>query len=88
MSVLDDFVRMRELRKRAAEHEQAAADPSLPTDVRGGSPIGTSEQNAPAGVQKQTLVKYQRTIGLRPNKWADAVVAVHSFTHLLPLRSA
>jgi hypothetical protein len=34
MSVLDDFVRMRELRKRAAEHEQAAADPSLPTNVR------------------------------------------------------
>ena len=34
MSVLDDFVRMRESRKRAAEYEQAAADPSLPTNVR------------------------------------------------------
>ena len=50
--------------------------------------MGKSGQSAPAGVQKQKLVKYQRTIGLRPNKWADAVVAVHSFTHLLPLRSA
>lgn len=34
MSVLDDFVRKRDLRKRAAEYEQAAADPSLPTNVR------------------------------------------------------
>ena len=34
MSVLDDFVRKRNLRKRAAEYEQAAADPSLPTNVR------------------------------------------------------
>jgi hypothetical protein len=34
MSVLDDFVRMRDLRKRAAEYEQAAADPSLPTNVQ------------------------------------------------------
>ena len=77
MSVLDDFVRMRELRKPAAEHAQAAADPSLqpmcergsfksPTTI-GCSPIGTSEQNALAGVLKQTLVKYQRTIGTRLN---------------------
>jgi hypothetical protein len=34
MSVLKDFERIRDLRKRAAEHEQAAADPSLPTNVR------------------------------------------------------
>ena len=34
MSVLDDFVRKRDLQKRAAEYEQAAADPSLPTNVR------------------------------------------------------
>jgi hypothetical protein len=34
MSVLDDFVRNRDLRKRAAKYEQAAADPSLPTNVR------------------------------------------------------
>jgi hypothetical protein len=34
MSVLDDFVRKRDFRKRAAEYEQAAADPSLPTNVR------------------------------------------------------
>jgi hypothetical protein len=34
MSVLEDFERVRELRKRAAEHERAATDPSLPTEVR------------------------------------------------------
>ena len=34
MSVLDDFVRKRNLRKRAAQYEQAAADSSLPTNVR------------------------------------------------------
>jgi hypothetical protein len=34
MSVLDDFVRKRDMQKRAAEYEQAAADPSLPTNVR------------------------------------------------------
>jgi hypothetical protein len=34
MSVLKDFERIRDLRKRAAECEQAAADPSLPTNVR------------------------------------------------------
>ena len=34
MSVLDDFVRMRESRKRAAEYEQTAADPSLPINGR------------------------------------------------------
>jgi hypothetical protein len=31
MSVSEDFERMRELRKRAADYERAAADPSLPT---------------------------------------------------------
>jgi hypothetical protein len=31
---VDDFVRMRDLRKRAAEYEQAAANLSLPTNVR------------------------------------------------------
>jgi hypothetical protein len=34
MSVLDDFVRKRDLRKRAAEYDRIAADPSLPTNVR------------------------------------------------------
>jgi hypothetical protein len=34
MSVLKDFERIRDLRKRAAEYEQAAADPSLPANVR------------------------------------------------------
>jgi hypothetical protein len=34
MSVLDDFVRKRDLRKRAAEYDRTAADPSLPTNVR------------------------------------------------------
>jgi hypothetical protein len=34
MSVMKDFERIRELRKRAAEYEQAATDPSLPTSVR------------------------------------------------------
>jgi hypothetical protein len=34
MSVSEDFERMRELRKRAAGYERAAADPSLPTGVR------------------------------------------------------
>jgi hypothetical protein len=34
MSVLDDSMRVRELRKRAAEYERAAIDPSLPSDVR------------------------------------------------------
>jgi hypothetical protein len=34
MSVLDDFVRKRDLRKLAAEYERTAADPSLPTNVR------------------------------------------------------
>jgi hypothetical protein len=34
MSVLEDFERMRALRKRAADYERAAVDPSLPTDVR------------------------------------------------------
>jgi hypothetical protein len=34
MSVLDDFMRMRESRKRAAGYEHAAADPSLPANVR------------------------------------------------------
>ena len=34
MSVLDDFTRVRDLRKRAAEYDRAATDPSLPTDVR------------------------------------------------------
>jgi hypothetical protein len=34
MSVLGDFVQNRNLRKRAAGYEQAAADPSLPTNVR------------------------------------------------------
>jgi hypothetical protein len=34
MSVLKDFERIRDLRKRAAEHERAATDPSLPANVR------------------------------------------------------
>jgi hypothetical protein len=34
MSVLDDFMRVRDLRKRAAEYERAAVDPSLPANVR------------------------------------------------------
>lgn len=34
MSVLYDFARIRELRKRAAECERAATDPSLPANVR------------------------------------------------------
>jgi hypothetical protein len=34
MSVLDEAMRIRELRKRAADHERAAADPSLPINVR------------------------------------------------------
>ena len=34
MSVSEDFERVRELRKRAADYERAAADPSLPTSVR------------------------------------------------------
>jgi hypothetical protein len=34
MSVPEDFERMRELRKRAAGYERAAADSSLPTSVR------------------------------------------------------
>lgn len=34
MSVLRDFERVRDLRKRAAEHERAAADPSQPANVR------------------------------------------------------
>jgi hypothetical protein len=34
MSVLDDFMRVRDLRKRAAEYERAASDPSLPANVR------------------------------------------------------
>jgi hypothetical protein len=34
MSVLDDSLRVRDLRKRAAEYERAAIDPSLPSDVR------------------------------------------------------
>ena len=34
MSVLDDFIRMRQLRERAADYEKAAFDPSLPTNVR------------------------------------------------------
>jgi hypothetical protein len=33
MSVSEDFERVRELRKRAADYERAAADPSLPTSV-------------------------------------------------------
>jgi hypothetical protein len=34
MSVLDDSMRVRDLRKRAAEYERAAIDLSLPSDVR------------------------------------------------------
>ena len=34
MSVSKDFERVRELRKRAADYERAAADPSLPTSVQ------------------------------------------------------
>jgi hypothetical protein len=34
MSVSEDFGWMRALRKRAADYERAAADPSLPTNVR------------------------------------------------------
>ena len=34
MSVVKDFERIRDLRKRAADCERAAADPSLPTNVR------------------------------------------------------
>jgi hypothetical protein len=34
MSVLKDFERIRDLRKRAAEYEQAAVDPALPANVR------------------------------------------------------
>jgi hypothetical protein len=34
MSVVKHFERLRDLRKRAAEYERAAADPSLPTNVR------------------------------------------------------
>jgi len=34
MSVLDDSMRVRDLRKRAAEYERAATDPSLPANVR------------------------------------------------------
>ena len=34
MSASEDFERARELRKRAADYERAAADPSLPTSVR------------------------------------------------------
>ena len=58
MSVLDDFVRKRDLRKRAAEYERTAADPSLPTNVRTRFVL----------IANQTLVKYQRAIGTRLNK--------------------
>jgi hypothetical protein len=34
MSVVKHFERLRDLRKRAAECEQAAVDPSLPPNVR------------------------------------------------------
>ena len=34
MSVVKHFERLRDLRRRAAEYEQAAADPSMPTNVR------------------------------------------------------
>jgi hypothetical protein len=34
MSVSEDFERVRELRKRAADYERAAADPTLPASVR------------------------------------------------------
>ena len=34
MSVLDEFYACTGLRKRAAEYERAAIDPSLPSDVR------------------------------------------------------
>jgi hypothetical protein len=34
MSVLKDSERIRDLRKRAAEHDRAASDPSLPANVR------------------------------------------------------
>jgi hypothetical protein len=34
MSVLDEYLRVRDLRKRAADYERAAVDPSLPANVR------------------------------------------------------
>ena len=101
MSVLDDFMRVRDLRKRAAEYERAASDPSLPANVRtryvvtpttiGWSLMETSGQSALLGAQKQ-LVKYQRTTRLRPNKCSGCyrtppLPPPYSFTHLLPLRS-
>ena len=81
MSVLDDFMRAQDLRKRAAEYERAAIDLSLPSDVRTRYVLianhyrvvsdGKSGQSALAGVQRQLvgqLVKYRRTTRLRLNK--------------------
>ena len=81
MSVSEDFERVRELRKRAADYERAAADPTVPTSVRTRyvlianhyRVVADGEERAErarwrAKAISRQLVKYRRTTRLRLNK--------------------